>query len=119
MEKGLQAAPGLVSKQVQYLQLSPLLLTTFFTLEFVGMSLTWIQAHVLFEFEVLQTLFSFYFKILFFLVKAFFYMQVPIGILVWFGDQSVSMEAGWDAFGPLISILKVNSLIWNMTTDLF
>ena len=48
------------------------------TLEFGSMSFSWIEAHVLFAFDVLQALFGIYFKVSSFVVKALFCMQVLI-----------------------------------------
>ena len=100
------------------------------------MFFSWIRAHTLFAFEAIQASFRIYFKGLFFMVKTLLCMWVlsrlysgfilkfcsfwlrlcsacvySFGSSIWFLDQTVTTEAGWDTFGPLL--WEQGLLHWN------
>lgn len=95
-------ALGLVNKWVQDPRLNSLSLTAFFTKAGVWSSFSWIQAHALFVFEVLQALFRIYFKFSSFWLRPCCLHKYSFGALVWFWNKTISTSSGWEAISPFV-----------------
>ena len=78
-------APNIVSKQMWYPQLTPIITAFSLTLAFEGTSFSWIWAHIPFVSNALQTLSGIYFKWSFWL-SPFSVCRHLFGTSVWFSD---------------------------------